>query len=278
MFCQKRRNLGKGCREIIKLMSKLYITVIQYDIVWENKEQNFEKLNEIIYNISEQTDLILLPEMFQTGFSMNAIVLAEPMNGNTINWMQQKAKEKNCCIAGSFICEDEGKYYNRFVIISPEGNLKYYNKRHSFGMGKEHENYTPGNERITFDIKGLKICPLVCYDLRFPVWSRNNTGYDVLLYVANWPSKRSFAWKQLLIARAIENQCFVAGVNRIGIDGNNIEHTGNSVVLNPDGSAIWNANENMQEIQTVELDLAYLQKFRNDLPFLKDGDKFEIGL
>lgn len=259
-------------------MSKLYITLVQYDIVWENKEQNLKKLNDIIYNISKQTDLILLPEMFQTGFSMNAEPLAESMEGSTIKWMQEKAKEKNSYVAGSFICKDDGKYYNRFVVVSHEGVLKYYNKRHSFGLGKENENYTAGNERITFEINGFKICPLICYDLRFPVWSRNNIGYDVLLYVANWPTRRSFAWKQLLIARAIENQCFVVGVNRIGIDGNNIEHTGDSLVLNPDGNAIWNAKENTQEVQTIELDLAYLQKFRNDLPFLKDGDNFEFSL
>lgn len=257
-------------------MTKLYITLVQYDIVWENKELNFERLNDIIYNISEYTDLILLPEMFQTGFSMNATTLAETMDGTTIKWMQQKAKEKKCHIAGSFICEEDKKYHNRFVIISPEGNSKYYNKRHSFGMGKENENYTSGNERIIFEIKGFKICPLICYDLRFPVWSRNNGDYDILLYVANWPAKRSFAWQQLLIARSIENQCFVAGVNRIGIDGADIVYSGDSVVLNPDGSTIWKAAENIQELYTAKFDLENLCKFRMNFPFLKDADKFQI--
>ncbi len=254
----------------------LYITLIQYDIVWENKQANFEKLDTIIQQITEQTDLILLPEMFQTGFSMNATVLAESMDANTIIWMRQKAQEKNCCIAGSFICKEEEKYYNRFVVISPDGNSKYYNKRHLFGMGKENENYSAGNERIVFDIKGFKICPMICYDLRFPVWSRNNVNYDILLYVANWPAKRSFAWKQLLTARAIENQCFVAAVNRIGIDGTHTEYSGDSAVLAPDGNAIWRAEANTQEIQTLELDLATLLQLRSDFPFLKDADKFSF--
>ncbi|MDZ4757816.1 MAG: amidohydrolase [Bacteroidota bacterium] len=257
-------------------MSKLYLTLIQYDIVWENKQQNFEKLNQIIYNITEQTDLILLPEMFQTGFSMNSPALAESMDDKTIKWMHEKAKEKDCYIAGSFICSDEGNYYNRFIVISPQGDSKYYNKRHSFGLGKENENYTAGSERITFQIKGFKICPMVCYDLRFPVWSRNNVGYDILLYVANWPTRRSFAWKQLLIGRAIENQCFVAAVNRIGVDGNNIDHSGDSAVLNPDGSYIWQAKTNTQQVKKVELNLDYLAQFRNDFPFLKDADKFDM--
>lgn len=257
-------------------MQNLNITLIQSDLHWENVEKNLEMFSEKISAITENTDLILLPEMFTTGFSMQPEKFAEQMNGRTLNWLKEAAGRKNCVIAGSYICEENGNYYNRLVWMRPDGTYSVYDKRHLFSMGDENNHYTRGSKKITEVIKGWRICPLICYDLRFPVWSRNTDNYDLLIYVANWPERRSHPWKTLLPARAIENQCYVAGLNRIGNDGNAIYHSGDSAVINAKGEIISNIPAHEEKTETVTLDYAELEEFRKTFPVLKDADRFEI--
>lgn len=259
-------------------MEDLKVTIIQSDLRWEDKELNLSMFSEKIDSIKDETDLIVLPEMFTTGFSMNPNILAEPMTGNTISWMQQKAKEKNCVITGSFICEEKGKHLNRLAWVRPDGSFSVYDKRHLFSIGSENDHYRSGNKKIIVEIKGWKICPLICYDIRFPVWSRKTKeyNYDVLIYVANWPEKRVHAWKTLLDARAIENQCYVIGVNRIGNDGNGIYHSGNSAVIDPLGKVISHLEPFVEGIETINLSYSELVEFKNTFPAYKDADAFEI--
>jgi predicted amidohydrolase len=260
-------------------MSDLKITLIQSDLFWENKEKNLEFFSNKIDAIKQTTDLIILPEMFSTGFSMNTEQLAESLFGNTFNWMKQKAIEKNSSITGSFICEENGNYYNRLLWMNADGTYSTYDKRHLFRMGDENNNYNSGNKKLIVELKGWKICPLVCYDLRFPVWSRNENGennYDLLLYIANWPERRAYAWKTLLPARAIENQCYVAGLNRVGNDGNSISHSGDSVVLNFKGETISNIAVHQEVTETIILNKETLYNFRKEFPVLLDADSFEI--
>jgi len=258
-------------------------TLIQTHLYWEDREKNISHFDVLLNSIKEETDLIILPEMFTTGFTMNPEKLAEPFNGETLVWLKQKAKEKNTTITGSVAVTEEGKYFNRLFWVEPAGSFTVYNKRHLFRMAKEDEHYTPGNKKIITKIKDWNICPLVCYDLRFPVWSRNKFDkkhkvweYDVLMYVANWPESRAYPWKQLLIARAIENQCYVIGVNRIGSDGNNYSHSGDSMVINPRGEIISKTKANEQSIETIELDKNYLEEFRKIFPVGLDADDFEL--
>ncbi|MBA3706782.1 MAG: amidohydrolase, partial [Bacteroidetes bacterium] len=214
----------------------LKITIIQSNLHWENKEKNLEMFSKKIAAITDATDLIVLPEMFTTGFSMNPKKFAEIMSGPTIEWLKQKAREKKCVITGSFIAEENGNYFNRLVWMNSDGTYNTYDKRHLFRMADEHNHYNFGKSKLVVELKGWKICPLVCYDLRFPVWSRNvKSEYDVLIYVANWPERRNHHWRTLLLARAIENQCYSIGVNRIGADGNSIAHSGDSTVIDPRG-------------------------------------------
>jgi omega-amidase len=275
-------------------MNDLKITIIQSDLFWENKEKNLELFSQKIASISEATDLIVLPEMFTTGFSMSPEKFAEPMKGNAVSWMKQKAKEKNCVITGSFICEDNGKHFNRLVWMNADGIYSTYDKRHLFRMGDEDNHYGHGQKKIIVELKGWKICPLICYDLRFPVWARNTrvesssknqesrkknelvAAYDVLIYVANWPERRAHPWKSLLIARAIENQSYVVGVNRIGNDGNDIYHSGDSVVLNAKGEAISKIKSKEDSIETITLNYSELIEFRKIFPVALDADDFEI--
>ncbi len=260
-------------------MSELNITLIQSDLFWENKEKNLEQFSRKIATLKASTDLIVLPEMFSTGFSMNTKKFAEPLNGTTVKWMKEKAREKNCTITGSFICEENGQYFNRLVWVNADGTYSTYDKRHLFRMGDENNNYNSGNKKLIVELKGWKICPLVCYDLRFPVWSRNENGennYDLLIYVANWPERRAHAWKTLLLARAIENQCYVVGVNRVGEDGNAINHSGDSVVINARGEMISKTKPNEENEETIVLNKEDLNKFRKDFPVLLDADVFEI--
>ena len=276
-------------------MQDLKITIIQSDLHWENKEKNLELFSQKIADISEQTDLIILPEMFTTGFSMRPELFAETMTGTTIAWMKAKAKEKKCVITGSFICEDKGKHFNRLVWMNAEGTYNSYDKRHLFRMGDEDKYYGHGEKKIIVDLKGWKICPLICYDLRFPVWARNTKiesssknqesrqknecvlEYDVLIYVANWPERRSHPWKSLLVARAIENQSYVVGVNRVGNDGNDIYHSGDSVVLNFKGEAISKIESGKESIFTITLNYKELEDFRKQFPVMLDADDFEIS-
>lgn len=253
------------------------LTIIQTNLVWQNKTENLSLLKEKILNINEATDLIILPEMFSTGFSMNAKVLAESMNENTIQWMQELANKKDCIITGSVIIAENGKYFNRLIWATPQGN-KTYDKRHLFSYAKEDKTYSAGSEKLILDYNGWKIMPLVCYDLRFPVWSRRTEkeNYDLLIYVANWPERRNTAWKTLLPARAIENQSYVVGVNRIGNDGNDIYHSGDSAIYNYKGEIISKTQAHEESIETIELDLSELHDHRKQFAFEKDADGFVI--
>lgn len=263
-------------------MNNLRISLIQSNLHWENIPANLQMFSDKI-NAIEQTDLIILPEMFSTGFSMNAKLVAEEMDGPTMQWMQKIAREKQCAIAGSLIITEEGNYYNRLVWVFSDGTVQTYDKRHLFSLSDEPKVFSPGHERLIVELKGWKICPLVCYDLRFPVWSRNGlnseTGeplYDLLLYVANWPERRNHAWKSLLTARAIENQAYVAGVNRVGTDASGINHTGDSMVIDALGKTIYHKADE-EDIFTYELNFEELKKVREQLLFLKDADAFEVN-
>jgi predicted amidohydrolase len=253
----------------------LKIAAIQTDLVWENSAANLLQLGEKLASIHKPVDIILLPEMFATGFTMQPQKYAAKMDGAEVRWMQQWAKEKNAVLCGSLAVEENGLYYNRLFWVQPLGEISTYDKRHLFSLSNEQEQYTAGEERLIVDYKGWKICPLICYDLRFPVWSRNTEEYDLLLYVANWPERRNYAWQSLLIARAIENQCYVAAVNRVGKDAHNVAHSGDTMFVDAMGVVLQHA-EYMQAIVYAELDKSELQKVRSSLPFLKDGDAFEI--
>lgn len=257
----------------------LRLALIQCDLVWENKEANFSNFNNLIDEAGQKADVIVLPEMFSTGFSMNASDLAEPLNSPTLDFLKRKAFSSNACITGSFIITDEGKYFNRLYWVFPDGTFEYYDKRHLFRFGKEDEVYTPGNKRIVVEWKGWKICPLVCYDLRFPVWIRNiyDNPYDVLIFVANWPSARTHVWDTLLKARAIENVCYVAGVNRTGEDGDHLSYEGHSQVLDAKGLLLNELSKESKAVY-VTLEKSWLTDFRKKFNTLLDGDNFEIIL
>ena len=249
------------------------VTLIQSNIIWEDRISNLknyqEKLNQI-----ESTDLIILPEMFTTGFSMNPKDISENMSGETVQWMKYNASKINSAICGSIIIEEDSKYFNRFIWVNPDGSIHHYDKRHLFSFAGENEYYTPGNEKVIIEYKGWKICPLICYDLRFPVWSRNSEDYDLLIYVANWPDKRKSAWKSLLTARAIENQCYVIGVNRVGEDSKNY-YSGDSSLINALGETLY-TNSHIEEIYSNTISKYDLNKIRTQLPFLNDKDNFKI--
>ncbi len=261
------------------------VTIIQTHLYWEDRVANIAHFDALLNKVTEQTDLIVLPEMFTTGFSMHPEKVAEPAQGHTYDWLIKKAAEKNAVICGSVAVEEHGKYYNRLYWVDSYGDVSTYNKRHLFRMAKEDQHYAAGDEKIIKHLNGWHFCPMVCYDLRFPVWSRNNykkendtlkAEYDVLLYVANWPEVRSYPWKQLLIARAIENQCYVIGVNRIGKDGNDFAYSGDSMVINPRGEIISKIKANHDGIETINLDKAYLEDFRKQFPVGLDADDFEL--
>lgn len=273
-------------------MNDLKISLIQADLHWENIDENLNMFSQKISAITETTDLIVLPEMFSTGFSMSPSIFAEPMSGKTVKWMAERASEKKCVVTGSFICEENGKYFNRLLWMKPDGTYTTYDKRHLFRMANEDDHYSAGENKIIVELKGWKICPLICYDLRFPVWSRNYKGkeesqkskeknnpqyeYDILIYVANWPERRNHPWKTLLVARAIENQCYVVGLNRVGADGNKIEHSGDSAVINAKGEIISNIKSNQESTETVTLSFSELDNFRKSFPAILDADDFFI--
>jgi predicted amidohydrolase len=270
-------------------MSTLTITTIQSNLRWEDRKANLEMFEEKIFSIKEKTELVILPEMFSTGFSMNPESQGETMEGETVQWMKRMAAEKNIILTGSVIIKDEtggrALYRNRLIWMLPNGQYGIYDKRHLFAYAGEDEHYTPGNKRLIASVKGWKINPLICYDLRFPVWARltpnpspfgeGELEYDMLIYVANWPDRRIHAWKTLLMARAIENQCYVVGVNRVGKDGNDIYHSGDSMIVDPMGETLYHkAHE--EDIFTIALHKSKLEEVRNKLPFWKDGDHFII--
>ena len=231
--------------------------------------------------IERPTQIVVLPEMFSTGFSMKPEELAEPMDGPTVNWMRKTAAEKKVILTGSVIINENGNFFNRLIWMLPTGQLGFYDKRHLFAYAEEDKHYTAGTERLIASVNGWKINLLICYDLRFPVWSRQspasdqNFEYDVLVYVANWPEKRNGAWKSLLPARAIENQCYVIGVNRIGNDGNDIYHSGDSMVVDPLGQILYE-KAHQEDIFTITLQQSHLQEIRNRFQFWRDADQFTI--
>jgi omega-amidase len=258
------------------LVHNLKISLVQTNLYWENPTANLAMLEEKIFGITDPTDLIILPEMFNSGFTMNAAKIAEPMNLTTTRWMKQIAAQTGAVVTGSFIVKEGENYYNRLLWVTPEGEVDNYDKRHLFRMAKENEVFSEGKERLIKTIKGWKICPLICYDLRFPVWSRNvNLDYDLLIYVANWPQVRMYPWDSLLVARAIENQSYVVGVNRVGEDGNGYPHSGNSAVIDFAGKVLFREIDN-EVIHHHTLDRPSLDQFRERFPAYLDADSFEI--
>ncbi len=261
-------------------MSTLSITTIQSNLGWEEKTANLHMLEQKITGIEDKTEIVVLPEMFSTGFSMKPVLLAETMEGETMQWMERVSRENGIILTGSIIIEEEGNYFNRLIWMLPNGQYGQYDKRHLFAYGEEDKYYSPGNKRLIASAKGWKINLQVCYDLRFPVWARQQIKeegpeYDVLIYVANWPERRSHAWKTLLCARAIENQCYVVGVNRVGNDGNNVYHSGNSLIIDPLGQVLYHMADD-EDVFTITLQKEKLAEVREKFPFWKDADHFNI--
>lgn len=255
-------------------MQDLKVSVVQPNILWENKSGNFEQYAELLKD-TQDVDLIVLPEMFQTGFCFNRNLAERLAESETLQWMAELAQGKNSVITGSFIVEDDGKVFNRLVWMKPSGKFETYDKRHLFSMSDEPKHFSAGDTRLFTEWKGWKICPMICYDLRFPVWIRNTEFYDLLLFVANWPERRSQHWATLLKARAIENQCFVIGANRVGNDGNDIYHDGRSAIINPMGEEL-EGNLHDQVVLHTTLKYDEITKTRRYMPFLKDADRFEL--
>jgi predicted amidohydrolase len=252
------------------------VSMLQVDLHWEDKKKNLEMFNEKLSKLQHPTDLIVLPEMFTTGFSMEPERLAERANGETTDWLKEKAAMYNAVIMGSIIVKDGDKHYNRLIAAYPDGATHFYNKRHLFRMGEENEHYSQGKEQLILQHAGWRIFPLICYDLRFPVWSRNRNNYDLLIYVANWPESRRQVWRSLLIARALENQVYVLGLNRIGKDGQGLTYSGDSMVIDPKGNIISNTNPYEESVETISLSLEELNRFRKKFPVGKDADDFEL--
>lgn len=251
------------------------VTIVQTDLIWEDKAANLQQLAEQFLRQSLSTDLVVLPEMFTTGFSMNPSPLAEEMHGPTLVWLQEQAALLDAAITASFIAKDRGQFYNRLIWMFPDGTYEYYDKRHLFTLAGEDEHYTAGQDRLLIEWKGWKICPLICYDLRFPVWSRNRMEYDLLLYVANWPERRRHHWQSLLVARAIENQAYTIGVNRVGKDGKDIAYSGDSCLIDYAGET--RVKLGFQEAMiTVKLDKQSQDKYRKRYAFLADQDSSQI--
>ncbi len=263
-------------------MQNLNITLVQTSLHWADVDANLKMLDAKIAGITTATDLIVLPETFSTGFSMNAAEHAEDITeSKAIAWMRTTAKQKNCVVTGSLLLKEDGLFYNRLIWMQPGGKFGYYNKRHLFSYAHEDVNYTAGEEKLVVDLKGWKVRPLICYDLRFPVWSRNITDegqpeYDLLLYVANWPERRVYAWKHLLIARAIENQAYVIGLNRVGNDGNDNYYSGDSMAIDAMGQMLYHKIQE-EDISTVEISHEALAAVRKSFGFLKDGDSFSFN-
>ena len=256
--------------------SDVRVAIIQTDLVWENPEENRRLLEAKINTISTEVDLIVLPEMFTSGFTMNPDAVAETMEGKTIAWLKDITKAKQMAIMGSLVVSENNNFYNRMVCVEPSGTITTYDKRHTFTLAGEHNVYTAGTEKVLFNYKGWRICPLVCYDLRFPVWARNVEDYDLLIYVANWPKVRIDAWDTLLKARAIENMTYCIGVNRVGLDGNNFEYSGHSAAYDVLGNRIDTLSENEEAIQIVTLEKNAIKKYREKLNFLNDRDQFNL--
>ncbi|NJC25683.1 amidohydrolase [Neolewinella antarctica] len=257
-------------------MQNLRATLLQTEITWEAPAENRTRYAARIKELTGQTDLIILPEMFTTGFTMNPGPHAEAMNGPSVNWMAEQARRTNAAITGSLVIEEGGKYYNRLIFMRPDGQFDVYDKRHPFSMSGEHEHYAAGTERVTIKFRGWRIRPLICYDLRFPVWSRNHDDYDLLIYVANWPDRRAHDWRILLQARAIENQAYVIGVNRVGADENGHAYNGDSCVISPGWDGVISSVAKEERTWTETLSADHLRKVRQKLPFLADRNDFSV--
>ena len=258
-------------------MSTLKITTFQAYLFWENIDKNLQNLGLRLSSIREKTDLIVLPEMFSTGFSMNPEKFAEEMDGRSMKWMLEQAKKFGSVVTGSIIIKENKKYYNRLIWMRPDGSYEYYDKRHLFGLGEEDKHYTAGSKKLFVELNGWKICPMICYDLRFPVWLRNvDEAYDMLLIVANWPERRSLHWRTLIPARAIENQAFVVAVNRVGHDGNEVYHSGDSMCIDPLGKVVY-YKPNDEDLYTFSINKEDLVHARTTMPFLKDADAFQLN-
>ncbi|MFH1005439.1 MAG: amidohydrolase [Bacteroidota bacterium] len=280
-------------------MQNIKITILQSNLYWENINKNLELFSQKISLIKEKTDLIVLPEMFNTGFTMNNKTVAERMGGKTFEWMKKIAKEKNCVVTGSIIIEDSLSdkksngvvYFNRLIWMRQDGSFEIYDKRHLFRYANEQNFYTAGNKKLIVELNGWKICPMICYDLRFPVWIRNRFSlpsfasrgiigceeYDVLIFVANWPERRNYHWKTLLLVRAIENQCYIVGVNRIGNDGNNVYYSGDSAVINPKGEIISKTEPHQESVESIFLSRKELDEWRKTFPAWMDADQFTLS-
>ena len=254
----------------------LSVALVQSHLIWEAPEQNRTLFDTKIKSIGKSVDIIVLPEMFTSGFTMNASLVAERIDGETLTWLKQLAKATQAAITGSIVISEQGKFYNRLVFVEPSGKMTQYDKKHTFTLAGEDKVYTAGKEKIVFDYKGWRICPLICYDLRFPVWARNTEDYDLLLYVANWPKPRINAWDALLKARAIENMSYCIGVNRIGLDANNYDYPGHSACYDVLGKHICAFEPNEDATKIVTLNKSMISKYRNRLGFLKDRDNFSL--
>jgi omega-amidase len=256
--------------------ANLRVSALQLSIHWENKLANFQKIENLWQDLPADRHLIVLPEMFSTGFSMNPSGFAESMNGDSVKWMKKMSIQSGAYVAGSLIICEDNSFYNRFICATPGGDVLKYDKRHLFSMAGEEKHYKAGEERVIWDVFGWRILPQICYDLRFPVWSRNNLDYDAIIYPANWPERRSAAWKSLLVARAIENQAYVIGVNRIGEDGNGINHSGDSAMYDPLGELQAQLQSHQEGWLHAEWQKDNLAHIRKAFPFLQDADEFRL--
>ena len=256
-------------------LKKLKIALLQTELVWEDNDANREAIGKELEKLAGGYDIIVLPEMFNTGFTMNAQAVSETMEGPTVKWLLEKSAERKTVICGSLIISENGNFYNRLIWAENGEITTTYDKRHLFRMADEHHTFSGGNERIQISYKGWQIMPRVCYDLRFPVWNRS-TKIDLQIYVANWPEARVSAWDKLLMARAIENQCYVVGVNRTGADGKGITYNGHSIIIDPKGMPITLENNEKSGWITAEIDLEGLKEFREKFPVSMDSDGFEL--
>jgi omega-amidase len=257
-------------------MPDLNVTLIQASIEWENPEANLARFSKRLESIRERTGLVVLPEMFTTGFSMKAAALAEPMEGPSMEWMSARAGELGCPLTGSLIISEGQRFFNRMIWMRPDGTYSFYDKRHLFRMGDEHRHYSAGSERVIITLGRWRFCLQICYDLRFPVWSRSRGDYDALIYAANWPQPRRSAWITLLQARAIENQAYVIGVNRVGEDGAGKSYSGDSAVRDPKGELLSEIEGGLEAVETVPISLESLDSFREKFAVYRDADPFEI--
>jgi predicted amidohydrolase len=260
---------------MLPIQPTLSVAYLQLDIAWHNPKANRQRIDQLTASLPMSVDLLFLPEMFTTGFTMEPKEVGEPMQGDSVQWMKDFARRKDILLGGSVVIKEGDHFVNRFLFVFPGGQLEYYDKRHLFNHAGEGDHYFPGQIRKIITWKGWRIMPMVCYDLRFPVWSRNNLDYDMLVYVANWPEPRIHHWDQLLLARAIENQCYTLGVNRTGVDGYDMTYIGHSRMVSFDGSLLQQA-DHLEGVYYAELDLEKMKAYRNTFSFLKDGDTFQI--